>query len=496
MSTAATLVLVAAALVVGAFVGVVATGGFAGPSAAPAISTTAPATPPTTAPSTSAPSTSAPSTTAPTKAPSTKAPSTTAATTTTARSTTTTLSTTTTTSKAHAAAQLVSHVSVVPPNGSAHANLATVASVRAPAGARLVHVQVRAVSGSGASSTPVPGAIAPGGAKWTAKGTLLPGTKYTVSYEVVGGVTAYGSAHFATAPPKVVENVISLFPPPDISVGIGQPIVIYFNRPVNTYAAQQAVLSHLHLAMSKPVPGGWHWFSSVELHFRPAHFWPVGEQVELTGNLAGWHIGGGAWGEGRLSTSFVIGPSHISVVNVATHTMTVYDNGKPVYRWPISAGSPKWPTQDGTHIVLDRTGVVRMISSSVGIPVNSPGGYNELVYWDVHISSSGEYVHAAPWDLPQQGYVNISHGCVNLSPLRAETFFFFSRAGDVVKVVNSTRPPIMGDQGVMDWSFSNSTVIWTPAKVSQLTSKVSVPPTTLPPPPKSAPFSPTTLPPA
>ena len=44
-----------------------------------------------------------------------------------------------------------------------------------------------------------------------------------------------------------------------------------------------------------------------------------------------------------------------------------------------------------------------MISSTNGIPVNSPDGYDELVYSDVHISDSGEYVHAAPWSVDESG---------------------------------------------------------------------------------------------
>jgi lipoprotein-anchoring transpeptidase ErfK/SrfK len=459
MSTAVAVVLVAGALVVGALVGLAASGGLntKGNQSAPTTATSAP-----------------PSSTAPT--------------------TSTTVATTTTTSKAQAAAQLLSAVHIVPSDGATHLSPSTVVTITAPAGARLVAVRVRP-AGPGA---PVTGTLDAQAGTWRATGQLLPATAYLVSYEVAGagGLVAYGSSHFTTAPPAVVESVASLFPSPGIAVGIGQPIVIYFSHPVDTYAAQQAVLSHLHLAMSKPVPGGWHWFSSVELHFRPQHFWPVGEEVELTGNLSGWDIGGGEWGEGTLATSFAIGPSHITVVNVAAHEMTVYDNGKPIYTWPISAGAPNWPTQDGTHIVLDRSTVVRMVSSSVGIPVHSPGGYDELVYWDVHISSSGEYIHAAPWDLPEQGLVNISHGCVNLSPVRAETFFRFSRAGDVVQVVHSSRPPVMGDQGVMDWSFGPSVVIWTPAKVSKLTTSVTVAPTSSVPPPKGAPYTPNTLPPA
>ena len=58
---------------------------------------------------------------------------------------------------------------------------------------------------------------------------------------------------------------------------------------------------------------------------------------------------------------------------------------------------------DGVHIVLDRSSVVRMNSATNGVPVNSPDGYDELVYSDVHISDSGEYVHAAPWSVSEPG---------------------------------------------------------------------------------------------
>ncbi len=121
---------------------------------------------------------------------------------------------------------------------------------------------------------------------------------------------------------------------------------------------------------------------------------------------------------------------------------------------------------DGVHIVLDRSSVVRMDSATVGIPVNSPNGYNELVYDDVHISDSGEYVHAAPWSVGDQGLTNVSHGCINVSPANALTFFNFSRVGDVVEVIGSPRPAVAGDHGVMDWSTPWSQ--WTPATVHAL----------------------------
>ena len=402
-------------------------------------------------------------------------------------------SVTTTTTHAEAIDELLSKVSMSPANGSTKQPLSTVVTLRA-SGARLESVRVSVLPGGGK----LRGAFGPAGEEWRSTGRLFPGSTYMVHYVVVGteagpatsaatstGVATFsakGLGTFTTAPPASIVTA-SVFPSPGIAVGVGQPIVFMFSQPVDTLAGQKAVESHLSIAMSKPVPGGWHWFSSVELHFRPTSYWPVGDQVEVNGNLNGWDAGGGAWGAGVVSTAFVIGNSHISVVNLTTHEMTVTDNGQLLYDWPISAGQPRWPTQDGTHIVLDRESVVHMISSTVGIPVKSPAGYNEFVYWDVHISDSGEYVHAAPWSVAEQGFENVSHGCVNLSPADAEVFFHFSRVGDIVDVTDGVRPPLQGDHGVMDWSFGAG-VTWTPAKVTQLrTSVTTIPVTSLPPPP-------------
>ncbi len=367
-----------------------------------------------------------------------------------------------------------------------------VVKVRASAG-RLGSVDVRSSSGASVS-----GSLAASGAVWLSSSHLVPATHYTVSYQVegAGGVTASGVSSFSTAAPAMAVTA-KIWPAPGLIVGVGEPIIFTFSRPVLTYAGQTSVVSHLHIAMSKPVPGGWHWFSPVELHFRPSQYWPVGEQVAVSADLAGWHIATGEWGSGAVSTQFAVGAKHVSIVNLDTHEMNVYDNGQLVYTWPISAGAPKWPTTAGTHIVLDREAVVRMDSATVGIPVNSPGGYDELVYWDVHIADAGEYVHAAPWDLSIQGQQNVSHGCVNISPARAETFLHFSRVGDIVQVVGPGRAPRVTDHGLMDWSFGPSVVKWVPAQVSQLRTPVSTTsPTTLPPPPAGAPFYPTTIPPA
>ncbi len=419
----------------------------------------------------------------------TVAPTTAAAPVTTQRITTTTQRVTTTTSRAEALAVLRSRVVVAPANGAPHWSLSVPVSVRAT-GAKVERVHIT----GGPGTHVLAGALDPYTGVWHSTGTLFPSTTYTVAYVVAGrvgtatGLTAEGSRTFATPAPSPAETIsANVFPTPGISVGIGEPIIFMFSQPVDTYAAQQAVLSHLHISMSKPVAGGWHWFSSVELHFRPTHYWPVGDGVNVSGNLNDWDVGGGQWGAGTLSTSFIIGESRVSTVNLATHEMTVTQDGKVLYSWPISGGSTQYPTMNGTHIVMDRQSEVDMNSATVGIPQGSPGAYNEKVYWDVHISDSGEYVHAAPWSVGSQGFQNVSHGCVNLSPDRADVFFHLSRVGDLVQVLGGPRPAVMGDHGVMDWSFGPSSVTWTPANVTQLTTSVTTIPTTTTPPPPGAP---------
>ena len=148
-----------------------------------------------------------------------------------------------------------------------------------------------------------------------------------------------------------------------------------------------------------------------------------------------------------ITDSFSTGDSRISYANLATEQMTVTLDGKVVAEYPISGGRPEYPTMDGIHIVLDRESVVHMVSSTVGIPVNSPNGYDEYVYNDVHISDSGEYVHAAPWSVADQGVTNVSHGCINLSTANSLSFFNFSRVGDIVEVTGSPRPPATGTTG-------------------------------------------------
>jgi lipoprotein-anchoring transpeptidase ErfK/SrfK len=379
-----------------------------------------------------------------------------------------------TTASTRAAASLSAHlaaaVTVSPTNGATNVALNAPVIVTTSMG-HLTSVQVTPLTGASLS-----GSLNDAGTQWTSAGALGATSTYQVKAVVSGrsGGSGKETSSFTTVTPTAWVGA-TVWPDSGLSVGVGQPIVLTFNQPIVTPASQQSVLAFLHLSMSNPVPVGAYWFSPTELHLRPQSFWPTGEQISLSYALSGWDAGSGEWGQATDSVTFTIGDARISTANLATDEMTVTDNGQLVATYPISAGRQQYPTMDGTHIVLDRESQVQMISSSVGIPVNSPNGYNETVFWDVHISDSGEYVHAAPWSVAAQGNTNVSHGCINVSPGNAEQFFNFSRVGDIVNVVGGPRPPVPGDHGVMDWLTPWAS--FTPVAVSPLTPPPATPPT-------------------
>jgi lipoprotein-anchoring transpeptidase ErfK/SrfK len=358
--------------------------------------------------------------------------------------------------------QLVAHVSVSPAQGTANVALNTPVSVTAGFGT-LSSVLVRDAAGQALTGT-----LNASATQWATSQALVPTTTYHLDATLTSpdGVSTRIATGFTTLTPAATVTATAE-PSTGSIVGVGQPIVVTFDQPVSTAAQQQAVISHLTVTESQPVPGGWHWFSPDELHFRPANFWPAGERVTVSGNLDGWYAGNGLWGSGQISESFSVGDARISYANLASDEMTVTLNGKTVASYPISGGRAQYPTMDGIHIVLDKESVVHMVSSTVGIPVNSPNGYDEYVYNDVHISDSGEYVPAAPWSVYAQGVTNVSHGCINLGPSNSLDFYNFSETGDVVEVTGSPRPPVAGDHGVMDWTTPWSE--WTPGRVVSAT---------------------------
>jgi lipoprotein-anchoring transpeptidase ErfK/SrfK len=310
--------------------------------------------------------------------------------------------------------------------------------------------EVSVVDGAGA---PVAGDVAEaeGGTGievWTPETALAYGTTYTLTARATNADDAETEATstFTTVTPAAVSTP-SVGPLGGQTVGVGMPIRVYFDDPVEDKAA---VERNLVVTSSTPTDGVWSWIDDDEVHFRPSEYWPADIDVRLDANLYGVDFGQGIWGEKNRTVEFSIGDRHVSIADASTHTMEVYDGDELVQTFPISAGSPDNPSYNGAHVVTEMNRNRVMDSSTYGVPVDSPEGYRTPVEYAVRISDSGEFVHAAPWSVAEQGNTNVSHGCINLSTERAAWFFDFSVPGDVVEVRGSAAGTLSSD--IDDWT--------------------------------------------
>jgi lipoprotein-anchoring transpeptidase ErfK/SrfK len=292
-----------------------------------------------------------------------------------------------------------------------------------------------------------------GSAVWTPETPLAYGTQYTLTASAVneGDQETTTSSTFTTVTPATLSTP-SIGPLDGQTVGVGMPIRVYFDDPV---ADKAAVESHLQVTSSTPTDGVWSWLTDSEVHFRPSTYWPANTQVTVDANLYGIDFGEGVWGEKNRSVSFSIGAKHVSIADAATHTIDVYDGDQLVQSYPMSAGGPDFPSRNGAHVVTELNRDRVMDSSTYGVPVDSPNGYRTPVEYAVRLNNNGEFVHAAPWSVAQQGNSNVSHGCINLSTERAAWFFNFSRPGDVVEIKNSIGPTLSAADGdIYDWAIT------------------------------------------
>ncbi|MEI4273295.1 Ig-like domain-containing protein [Klenkia sp. LSe6-5] len=287
---------------------------------------------------------------------------------------------------------------------------------------------------------------------WTPSAPLGYGSTYTVRAvaENADGVESDASGSFTTVVPGSLSTP-SIGPLDGTTVGVGMPIRVFFDEPVVNKAE---VERDLVVTSSTPTDGRWNWISDSEVHFRPSTYWPANTEVTLDANLYGVDMGDGVWGEKNRTVSFTVGAKHVSVADAAAHTLTVSSGDQVVQTYPMSAGSSANPTRNGPHVVLEKFADITMDSSTFGLAVDAPGGYRTDVQYATRISNNGEFVHAAPWSVRQQGSSNVSHGCINLSTERAQWFYDFSQPGDVVEVVNSVGPTLSRVDGdIYDWAI-------------------------------------------
>ena len=315
-------------------------------------------------------------------------------------------------------------VSITPANGSRNVQPGQGITVTAAHG-KLSNVAVTTAGDQ------VSGTMNAAGTVWHSTWALNVSQRYTVTAKAAGsGKTVTQTATFRTLTPAQTFTT-RIYEGAGQTYGVGMPIILYFSQQITNKAAVERALQ---VRSSKPVVGSWYWDQPCNMapacaYFRTQSYWPADTQVSFTGHLNGVQGAPGVYGAHTLTQSFTIGDSLIVTASTATHFMNVYRNGKLFAHWPISTGRPGDNTPNGTYLTIEK-----------GNPVEMKGpGYDIKVPWSVRFTWSGDYLHDAFWSVGEQGFTNVSHGCVNMSPANAQTYYNMEVPGDPVTVTGSPR---------------------------------------------------------
>ena len=306
-----------------------------------------------------------------------------------------------------------------------------------------------------AKGTVVPGAADPLGT-WTTTDLLHPATAYTFTIAATGpdGTVTSTSSTFTTLKPKVTATY-GLIPNGGV-VGVGMPVIVQFGSGVITKAQRAEVEKRVKVTTVPVQQGAWGWLDNRQLMWRPRDYWIPGTKVTLSTPLHGLQTGDGKWIAGDDRTSFTIGSSMVSSVDMNTHLMTVRRGGVVIRTFKVSTGKPGplTETRSGTKVIIERNSAITMDSSTLvpPIPKGAPGYYKIKTQWNLRLTWTGEFIHSAPWSVNAQGTTNVSHGCTNLSPANAQWMFNNSKMGDLVKFTGSSRA-FKPTEGIGVWVY-------------------------------------------
>jgi lipoprotein-anchoring transpeptidase ErfK/SrfK len=328
---------------------------------------------------------------------------------------------------------------------------------------------VTAVTVTSSGGTAIKGKLSDDHTTWTSTSKIRYNTTYKVAASATNanGEKVNKSTSFKTAKPsnftraylRQCDTVLL----DGGTFGVAQPIVVWWDEQISDRAAAEKAFE----VISEPAQeGAWRWVSADTMHWRPKEYWQTGTKVTVNANIYGMHFGKGLYGEEDRTASFTISDSkRVAIADSNTKHMLVYIDGKLVRDIPISMGKGGtttgsdgqvidfW-TRTGVHVVMDHQPEVRMWSGSYGITDKSdPNFYDEKILLAVHISYAGEYVHLADWNIPKQGHINSSHGCINVGPSHAKWFYDTFKAGDIVEVKNTPKKLAVTD-GLGDWTLT------------------------------------------
>jgi len=323
-----------------------------------------------------------------------------------------------------------------------------------PAGTEIVFAVTDAVSNQvslkDAAGRELPGAMHPDGAGWLPDKALGYGETYTATVVASGddGKQVTATSTFTTmAKPTQVVSFVS-FLADDAVVGVGMPLVFRLSRAVPK--AQRAAAQRRLLVTTEPAQEGiWTWYTDTEMHWRPKEFWQANTKVFVKVRVGGLPLGDGFYGKQDSTIRCSIGPALVMTVDdtATPKVMTVARDGAVIRTIPVSLGRPGMPSSSGTTVVIEKLAATVFDTTTDPDPANR---YRTDIQFAQRLTWGGEFIHAAPWSVQDQGRRNVSHGCVNMSTENAKWLFDQTLIGSPLTIKGTVRQLAYGN-GWTDW---------------------------------------------
>jgi lipoprotein-anchoring transpeptidase ErfK/SrfK len=297
----------------------------------------------------------------------------------------------------------------------------------------------------------VEGELEKGGTSWLPAEPLAYGTKYTATVTVTGddGKTATATSSFTTMQEPGNQVRVTSQLGDNVVVGVGMPLIINFGRDIPE-SFRDDVQKRMYVTSTPAQEGTWHWYSGTEVHYRPKVYWKAGTQLSYRIATGGLPMGEGWYGRSDITIVAKVGSAVIMTVDNKTKKMTVKKDGKVLRTLPVSLGKPKTPSSSGNMIVMEK---LRKTVFDTRAELGPTEGYRINIEYAHRLTWGGEFMHAAPWSVGDQGKRNVSHGCVNVSQTNAAWLFSVTKVGDPV-IVKGTEVKLKSGNGWTDWNMS------------------------------------------
>lgn len=298
----------------------------------------------------------------------------------------------------------------------------------------------------------VSGEMREDGTSWVPDEPLEPSTEYVATVTATGedGQTVTAETRFTTmaAPQSRTDTGLYLFD--DVEYGVAMPVVVEFVQPVPE-EARASVQRRMFVKTDPPQPGVWSWHPNGRAaYYRGPEYWQPGTVIDVRIALGGHPTGNGRYGDMDRRATARIGRKFTIEVDNATKQMQVFEDDELVKTMPVSLGKPSTPSSSGTMVIMSKE---RETVFDTYDELGPEEGYRIDIEYAMRLTWGGEFIHAAPWSVADQGVRNVSHGCVNISMENAAWLFERARIGDPVTIKGTERKLEHGN-GWTAWNLS------------------------------------------